>query len=68
MANLQHHTKPASDPDAGIMWWRHAFADGHVRQYCSARTNLTPHWCDRHGWATDEPCCPRGQLQLPGMA
>lgn len=69
MTNLQQHIKPASDPDAGIMWWRHSFADGHVRQYCSARTELTPHWCHRHRWAVSDPCCQDPeQLQLPGVA
>jgi hypothetical protein len=44
-------TRPVSDPESGVWFWRHGDA-----QLCTHQTDVTPHWCDECWWAFETHC------------
>jgi hypothetical protein len=60
--NQKQVDAPVSDvKNDGPYFWRNS-VDGKLVQYGSEPTNVTPHWCDWHEWATAEKCplCEKG--------
>jgi hypothetical protein len=45
-----------TDPARGVYCWRWSLADGIQVQFCSHVTPETPHWCEKHRWASSVPC------------